>query len=140
MLQMKCHKHNVRLPAPPQIDQMKMSNTVGILFVDSKQMRAALQHLVVVAIEDIKTVRAFAHARSLHVKPWAFCCGQQAECTALQHLVLVPIEDIETVGVNAHTGPGIRHSYCLPTPPCCVQLCRCSHPLRARTATLSWIR
>lgn len=41
-----------------QIDQMKMSNNVGVLFVDSKQMRSALQKLVEMTIEDIKLVRS----------------------------------------------------------------------------------
>ncbi|GIL64289.1 hypothetical protein Vafri_18269 [Volvox africanus] len=37
-----------------QVDQMKMSNTVGILYVDSKKMRAALQDSIERTLEDIK--------------------------------------------------------------------------------------
>ncbi|GLC39959.1 hypothetical protein PLESTM_000973400, partial [Pleodorina starrii] len=44
-----------------QVDQMKMSNTVGILYVDSKKMRAALQDSIERTLEDIKsTVMATA--------------------------------------------------------------------------------
>ncbi|KAF5843856.1 hypothetical protein DUNSADRAFT_5095 [Dunaliella salina] len=39
-----------------QIDQMKMSTNIGILFVDSKSMRSLLQSHVTTSIEDIKKV------------------------------------------------------------------------------------
>ncbi|GFR46074.1 hypothetical protein Agub_g7539 [Astrephomene gubernaculifera] len=37
-----------------QVEQMKMSNTVGILFVDSKKMRAGLQDSIERTLEDLK--------------------------------------------------------------------------------------
>ncbi|KAG2454516.1 hypothetical protein HYH02_000363 [Chlamydomonas schloesseri] len=48
-----------------QVDQMKMSNTLGILFVDSKKMRSSLQESIEHTLDDLKLALVSAGRRAV---------------------------------------------------------------------------